>query len=119
VDGAIGELSPFHESFGYYAQGVSVTTAVLPRGWQERVVRWSNHSTGQANAAFLEPHDCAVSKLVAHRDKDRAFVSALLQAGLLDPQILLDRINALPENLDKRLAPQLRSWLSPWLPTAI
>jgi hypothetical protein len=30
VDGAIGELSTFHETFGYYAQGVSVSTAVLP-----------------------------------------------------------------------------------------
>ena len=26
VDGAIGELSPFHERYGYYAQGVSVST---------------------------------------------------------------------------------------------
>ena len=32
VDGAIGELSPFHEMYGYYAQGVSVSTATLPRG---------------------------------------------------------------------------------------
>jgi hypothetical protein len=38
VDGAIGALSPFHEMYGYYAQGVSVTTAVLPRGWRDRVV---------------------------------------------------------------------------------
>ena len=38
VDGAIGELSPFHESFGYYAQGVSVRTAVLPTGWRDRVI---------------------------------------------------------------------------------
>ncbi len=29
VDGAIGELSPFHETFGYYAQGVS-TAARAP-----------------------------------------------------------------------------------------
>lgn len=28
VDGAIGELSPFHEMNGVYAQGVSVRTAV-------------------------------------------------------------------------------------------
>jgi hypothetical protein len=27
-----------HETFGYYAQGVSVTTAVLPAGWRERLV---------------------------------------------------------------------------------
>jgi hypothetical protein len=39
VDGAIGELSPFHETFGYYAQGVSVATAVLPDGWRDRLVR--------------------------------------------------------------------------------
>ncbi len=32
VDGAIGELSSFHESIGFYAQGVSVRTAVLPNG---------------------------------------------------------------------------------------
>lgn len=29
IDGAIGELSPFHETFGYYTQGVSPNTAVL------------------------------------------------------------------------------------------
>jgi hypothetical protein len=34
VDGAIGELSQFHETFGYYAQGVSLSTAVLPEGWR-------------------------------------------------------------------------------------
>src|SRR4051812_15202939 len=30
VDGAIGELSQFHETYGYYAQGVDLTTAKLP-----------------------------------------------------------------------------------------
>jgi hypothetical protein len=29
IDGAIGELSQFHETFGYYAHGVDV-----PAGWQ-------------------------------------------------------------------------------------
>ena len=44
VDGAIGELSQFHETFGFYARGVSVSTAVLPNGWRDRVVPWSNFS---------------------------------------------------------------------------
>jgi hypothetical protein len=30
VDGSIGERSPFHDSFGYYGQGVGAETAVLP-----------------------------------------------------------------------------------------
>src|SRR5512138_2062153 len=38
IDGSIGELSPFHETFGYYAQGVQPGTAVLPPGWEERLV---------------------------------------------------------------------------------
>lgn len=33
IDGSIGELSPFHEQFGYYAHGVSPDTARLPQGW--------------------------------------------------------------------------------------
>ena len=30
IDGAIGELSAFHQTFGYYAHGVDETTATLP-----------------------------------------------------------------------------------------
>ena len=42
VDGAIGELSRFHETYGYYAQGVSVSTAVLPDGWESRTVEFGS-----------------------------------------------------------------------------
>ena len=38
IDGAIGEASMFHATFGYYAQGVEAVTAVLPEGWQDRLV---------------------------------------------------------------------------------
>ncbi|OFE17163.1 hypothetical protein BA895_16990 [Humibacillus sp. DSM 29435] len=31
VDGALGEDSPFHEMYRYYAQGVDVTTATVRR----------------------------------------------------------------------------------------
>jgi hypothetical protein len=111
VDGAIGELSAFHESFGFYAQGVSVHTAVLPDGWRDRVVRWSNDSTGRAHAAFLEPHDCVVSKLVAYRHKDRAFGEALLRTGLIDIDTLRHRVDHLPGDLDPRVKRALRGWL--------
>ena len=32
IEGSIGELSPFHDTYGYYAQGVGERTAVLPEG---------------------------------------------------------------------------------------
>ena len=37
IDGSIGEGSPFHQTFGYYAHGVSLETAVLPVGWRDRL----------------------------------------------------------------------------------
>jgi hypothetical protein len=45
IDGSIGEGSNFHETFGYYAQGVGEETATLPEGWQSRLVRISNANT--------------------------------------------------------------------------
>jgi hypothetical protein len=62
VDGAIGELSQFHETFGYYAQGVSVTTAILPSGWQNRLVVLDTPGTSPGRGLCLEPHDLVVSK---------------------------------------------------------
>ena len=115
VDGAIGELSPFHEMNGVNSQGVSVRTAVLPEGWRGRVVPWSNQSTGRARASFLEPHDCVVSKLVAYRKKDFAFAAAMLESGLIDPTILAERIDLLPTSLDPRVPARLSSWLKAWV----
>ena len=34
----IGIDSPFHETFGYYADRVDASTATLPRGWKGRLV---------------------------------------------------------------------------------
>jgi hypothetical protein len=57
VDGAIGELSQFHETFAYYGQGVEVTTAVLPDGWRERLVPFEVRGSEPAKALCLDPHD--------------------------------------------------------------
>jgi len=74
VEGVIGEMSGFHEANGYYAEGIHSDTAVLPEGWRERLVGWDLKSSQPAEPHFLEPHDLAISKLVAGRDKDRPFV---------------------------------------------
>jgi len=91
VDGQIGEMSPFDELNGYYAQGVSIHTAVLPSGWEERLVRYET-ADGRATGWCLDPHDLALSKLAAHRGKDKDFVRALIEAGLLDIDLLDERV---------------------------
>lgn len=93
IDGAIGELSLFHTTFGYYAHGVDETTAVLPNGWRDRLVRLESPGTMGAVGWCLEPHDLAVSKLAAGREKDFAYVDAMIARGLISKQTLLDRLD--------------------------
>ncbi len=85
VDGSIGEKSPFHETFGYYAHGVGPETAVLPAKWKSRLVRVENQNTNGIAGLCLSPVDLAVSKLAAGREKDLDFVGALFRHGLLKP----------------------------------
>ncbi|MFP3882642.1 MAG: DUF6036 family nucleotidyltransferase [Actinomycetota bacterium] len=96
VDGAIGEASMFHSQFGYYGQGVGLATATLPGGWEDRLVPFEWGDTGKAKAVCLEPHDLVLAKLVAGREKDREFADALIGRGLVDPEILLERVETLP-----------------------
>ena len=69
IDGAIGEGSPFHDCFGYYAQGVGPNTSTLPTGWDMRVVKIQNENTDLKIGYCLEPHDLAASKLAANAPK--------------------------------------------------
>lgn len=97
VDGAIGELSDFHQTNTYYAQGVEVRTAILPAGWRDRLVRFDSSSAVPATAMCLERHDLVVSKLAVRREKDFAFSFALIAADLVDLDTLLERAAMLPD----------------------
>lgn len=96
IDGSIGELSPFHDTFGYYAQGVEAGTAILPDGWQARLVAVRGPGTRGATGWCLEVHDLVASKYVAGREKDRRYVRAAARHGMLKKDMLLTRIGALP-----------------------
>ncbi len=103
VDGAIGELSPFHETFGYHAQGVAETTATLPDGWRDRLV---SVASGTATGWCLEIHDLVISKYVANPEKDRDYVKAALRHRLVDADVLRARWATTPVN-----DPQLREYV--------
>ncbi len=92
VDGAIGEGSVFHQTHGYYAQGVGPETATLPAGWRRRLVRVDNLNTNGYAGLCLEVHDLAISKYVAGREKDREFTRELARQGMTDRKLLLKRL---------------------------
>jgi len=94
IDGSIGEGSPFHQTFGYYAHGVSGETAVLPAGWRDRLVPIHNSNTGGGTGLCLEIHDLAVSKLVAGREKDMNFIAGILRHRLANAETIRARLGA-------------------------
>ncbi len=109
IDGAIGELSPFQDRFGYYAQGVGPETAKLPAGWEERVAKIQNENTDLKIGYCLELHDLAASKLAAGRDKDWHFVEVMLKHAMIDSSVLCQRIDVLPIATTQRQ--QLKRWV--------
>jgi len=96
VEGAIGEGSPFHETFGYYAHGVGPETARAPQGWRERLVPLRSEGTRGATGWCLEPHDLVLAKCVAGREKDWAFARTAVRAGIVDAGELRRRAELLP-----------------------
>lgn len=93
VDGAIGELSQMHAAEGIYAEGISVSTSILPDGWQTRLRTWGLASSAPARPLFLEPHDLCVAKLMAGRQKDYEFVGALMSEGMVRPKVVEQRLD--------------------------
>ena len=105
----IGFASSFQETHGYYADAVGLATVVLPSGWQERLVPLTDES-GKLHAYCLEVYDTCVSKLMAGREKDFAFIKELLENGLMDMNTFIVRAelvanmpqsDALPPRLEK------------------
>lgn len=96
IEGSIGIETPFHQSFGYYAEGVGPETAKLPAGWEKRSLHITNSNTTGATAICPEAHDLAASKLVAGREKDIEWVRIAVERGLVQKGLLAERVKATP-----------------------
>jgi hypothetical protein len=95
IDGAIGALSTFHDTFGYHADGVAPETASLPADWMNRAVL---SYFGDVTAICPDLHDLTVSKCAAAREKDADYVRVLLQHKLVKLDTLLERIALLDQS---------------------
>ena len=111
INGALGELSMFHQTHGFYVHGVSIEAATLPAGWKTRTIEVCVAVRTRGNVGHcLESHDLAASKLAAYREKDRDFVRILLAEGLIDGQVLLERLATLA--IDAKHRVRLETWVS-------
>lgn len=99
---AIGVDSPFHEEFGYYADPVDEKTAILPKGWKGRLVNLVPGDTDGVSGLCLDPHDLAISKYVARREKDVAFNRELARLGVVDRERLIGLLALTPLSEDRK-----------------
>lgn len=111
IDGSIGELSPFHDTFGYYAQGIAEETAILPAGWRDRLVPICNANTRGVTGLCLEIHDLTIAKGLANREKDRTFLAEVVRHRLVDEKTLLRRLSQTPTSAEasSKLEARIRS----------
>ena len=98
----IGQDSPFHEEFGYYADPVDSATATLPAGWKKRLVSLAPGDTEGVRGLCLDPHDLVIAKYIARREKDLAFNRELARRGLVARDRLLELLDSTPIDDDAR-----------------
>src|SRR5437667_7129667 len=108
---AIGVDSPFHESFGYYADPVDLNTATLPKGWKERLVTLPPGETEGVRGLCLEPHDLAIAKYAAAREKDLIFTRELARRGIVSEERLVALLEDTPvgDEVRERIRSQIAS----------
>ena len=111
IDGALGELSMFHQTHGFYVHGISIESAMLPDSWEQRTAAVSDPILTRGKTGLcIEVHDLAASKLAAYRQKDKEFVRLLLIEKMIDHRVLAERINSL--KIEKQLRERLLRWVS-------
>lgn len=117
IEGVAGEWSPFEEQHGFSIDGVDLETSILPDGWRDRLVRVQNANTAapagtpQYTGWCLDKEDLCVAKLCAFREKDQNFVAALLNAQLVDAQIIAQRLATVPKRYHPA-AQRALTWLA-------
>lgn len=68
----------------------------IPFARRCRLIPFKTPATGGATGLCLEPHDRAVSKLVAGREKDLTYIAALIRHRIADPRIIAERLETTP-----------------------
>jgi hypothetical protein len=106
----IGQDSKFHDQFGYYADPVDETTATLPKGWKGRLVNLPAGDTEGVRGLCLDPHDLAIAKYVARREKDLIFTRELAQRGIVSQERLLSLLDQTP--VDEETRDRIRTYIA-------
>lgn len=90
----LGEGSEFEEQHGYFLDPISPQLPMLPDQWKHRLIPVDLEDG--IVVRFLDPNDAAVSKYARCDVRDRQWIRAGLEAGLLSAPIIETRFRQTP-----------------------
>ena len=85
----LGEGSQFEAEHGFYLDPISPDLPTLPDNWEHRLI--AVELNDDICVHFLDPNDAAVSKYARCEARDREWIRAGLDAGLLSTAIIESR----------------------------
>ncbi len=115
LNDSLGAGSEFEQAHGYYLDPVSPQLPTLPANWEYRLIKLP--LSGGITAGFLDPNDAAVSKYARGEPRDREWIRAGLEAGLLSAPVIESRfkdtvfLDDAERQRAKRLLTEDLSWL--------
>lgn len=89
IDGSIGELSSFDQTFSVYAHGVNLAAFQAPVNWPQRTGKRIEPVSG-VEIIVPHPHDLIVSKLSVGRPKDFDFAVSVARLFPMTDNVLKD-----------------------------
>jgi hypothetical protein len=116
IDGAIGDGSMFHATYGYYAHGVGPETVKAPAGWEARLTRLElpaiRKQDGTVVGWCLEVHDLVLAKLAAGREHDLAFAEDAMRERLVDIGRLRRGVELVPQDFRQLVGERLEGLIA-------
>lgn len=110
IHALFGQGSYFHQSHGFFIDGVDEGTAKLPKGWNARAITKKLDVDGRiVTAVAPAPEDLIVSKLARLDPKDMDFVRAYHSARPLNRAVLEERISL--SDLEPAVAARARAFI--------
>lgn len=86
---ALGEGSAFFDEHDMYIDPVSPKLLTLPEGWEDRMTPLERDGI---KAYFLDPNDAAISKYTRGAPNDARWITAGIQAQLIDLEVVAHRL---------------------------
>ena len=87
----LGENSPWHVAAGYFIDAVTPALPSVPEGWEARMNRIARDGVV---AWFLEPNDAALSKYARGEPRDRRWIRAGIQSGVISIAVVKSRFRS-------------------------